>query len=84
MKGRFRAQGLGALVGKLGNLGLITYLKLAMDEGMEKKMEITIMGFYYRFRVEGLERMEKNMEITILGFIGTTMRFMPSCLATHM
>ena len=34
-EGRFGAQGLGALVRKLGNLGLITYLKLAVDEGME-------------------------------------------------
>ena len=44
-------------------------------------MEIT---FYYRFRVEGLEGMERNMEISILGVVGTTMRFIPSCLATHM
>ena len=53
----------------------MTGLWLAGNEGMEQKMETTIMGLGCR------ARMEKRIETTTKGYIGTTIRihsFIPS------
>ena len=40
---------------------------------MEKKMDITIMGFI-GFRVEGLEEMDKKLGSTIMWYLGLEFR----------
>ena len=58
--------------------GFLSYLPytglwLAENDGMEKKMETTIMG-YMGVEEEWKRKMEKSMESHIMGYIRTTIR----------